>query len=320
MGNRKNNHLLLKLGILTAGTLACIHGVNQIIFYLAGKDDKPKKKDFVHHWTYGDIHYKVEGSGTPLLLIHDFAVGESSKEWNKIKDSYIQNDHKVYTVDLLGCGSSSRPAIEYTNYLYVQLLINFIHEVIKDTCDVITNGISSSFVLMADKMDSSLFHKIIFVNPISISASKQTPDILDHIKKHILELPVIGTFIYNLAFSHSECELTAKHSLVNSSLINTLAKRLYKNAHKPDSNARFLYASLISHYITIDIEQALKSCNKQFYLILGSDDANTAQTIDEFMSVRPGVSITTVNNTKKYPHMERPTRFVKITEQILKNE
>lgn len=319
MGNKKNNGTLLKLGVLAAGALVSIHCINQFIFYLARKDEKQKRKDLIHHWTYGDIHYRVDGAGMPLLLIHDLSTGESSKEWNKIKDTYVQNGHKVFTIDLLGCGSSDRPAIEYTNYLYVQLLTNFVKEVIGDTCDVITNGISSSFILMADKLDSSLFHKIIFVNPLSISAAKQTPDKLDSIKKRIIELPVIGTFIYNLVFSHSECESAARQSLVNASLTNTVAKKLYKNAHKPGSNARFLYASIISHYIMIDTEPALRSCSKQLYLIFGADNKNTAQTIDEYMSIRPGVSITTINNTKNYPHMERPTRFVKITEQILKN-
>lgn len=318
MGNRKSSHILLKSGIAAVGTLASIHCVNQLIFYFAGNEDKQKKKDLIYHWTYGDIHYRVEGSGTPLLLIHDLSVGESSKEWNKVKDTYVQNGHKVYTLDLLGCGSSDRPAIEYTNYLYVQLLTHFVKEVISDTCDVITNGISSSFVLMANKMDDSLFDKIIFVNPIPISAAKQTPNQLDKLKKYILDCPIIGTFIYNLAFSHSECSLSARQSLVNASLVNTVAKKRYKNAHKSGSNARFLYASLISNYIMIDTEYALKSCSKKLSLILGSDDKNTAQTIDEYMSVRPDVSIITINNTKKFPHMERPGRFAKITGQLLK--
>lgn len=317
MNNRKNNHTLLKLGVLTVGVLASIHTVNQLVFYFAGKDEKQKKKDLIHHWTYGDIHYRVEGNGTPLLLIHDLAIGENCKEWSKIKDSYVQNGHKVYILDLLGCGSSDRPAIEYTNYFYVQMLTDFVNKVIGSSCDVIANGISSSFVLLADKLDSSLFDKIIFVNPVSISATKQTPDTLDRIKKRIVELPIIGTFIYNLTFSHAKCESAARQSLVNTSLVNATAKRLYRNAHKPNDQVRFLYASLISNYLMIDSEYALKTCGKQLYLILGSDNEDTAQTIDEYMSVRPGISITTINNTKRYPHLERPSRFVKVTEQLL---
>ena len=55
-------------------------------------------------------------------------------------------------MDLLGCGCSDRPKITYTNFLYVQLITDFIKAVIKQPTDVLTSGLSGSFAVMACKM------------------------------------------------------------------------------------------------------------------------------------------------------------------------
>ena len=46
----------------------------------------------------------------------------------------------VYTLDLLGCGKSDKPNFTYTNFLYVQLVTDFINNVIGEKADVIVTG------------------------------------------------------------------------------------------------------------------------------------------------------------------------------------
>lgn len=57
----------------------------------------------------------------------------------------LEKHYTVYTIDLLGCGRSDKPYLTYTNYLYVQLLTDFIHDVIGERPDVVTTG-NSIFV------------------------------------------------------------------------------------------------------------------------------------------------------------------------------
>ena len=49
----------------------------------------------------------------------------------KVIDKLAEN-HAVYALDLLGCGRSEKPKITYTNYLYVQLISDFIKNVIHE--------------------------------------------------------------------------------------------------------------------------------------------------------------------------------------------
>ena len=82
----------------------------------------------------------------------------SSAEWKFLKKQLSKN-HTVYCMDLLGCGCSDRPKITYTNFLYVQLISDFIKAVIKQPTDVLTSGLSGSFAVMACKNDNQVLRR-----------------------------------------------------------------------------------------------------------------------------------------------------------------
>ena len=81
--------------------------------------------DNYFEWRFGNIYYTKKGTGSPILLIHDTLPGASGYEWSKIEDE-LAIDHTVYTVDLLGCGRSDKSSITYTNFVYVQMISDFI--------------------------------------------------------------------------------------------------------------------------------------------------------------------------------------------------
>ena len=71
----------------------------------------------------GQIHYRTEGSGEPLLLLH--AVGRSSKEFSKVIPLLSKN-FRVIAMDIIGMGDSDQPTHEYSVQDYAQSVINFL--------------------------------------------------------------------------------------------------------------------------------------------------------------------------------------------------
>ena len=71
----------------------------------------------------------------------------------------------IYTIDLLGCGNSDKPNLTYTNYLYVQLILDFIKDVIGEKTDVVSSGASSGILLMACSVQNDWIDKAVLVNP-----------------------------------------------------------------------------------------------------------------------------------------------------------
>jgi len=84
-------------------------------------------------------------------------------------------DTTVYTIDLLGCGRSEKPDLTYTNYLFVQLISDFIKSEIGHRTDVIATGNSGTFVIMACDHNPELFDRLLLINPQSISACSHLP-------------------------------------------------------------------------------------------------------------------------------------------------
>lgn len=136
----KHSKKLVTLSVLTTMSGAAIYFLNKTLDTAAVRKNllaSAEKESF--SWQFGDIFYTKKGTGTPMLLLHDLHCASSGREWQYIEDALAQ-DHTVYTLDLLGCGRSDKPAITYTNFLYVQLIVTFIKQVIGCPTDVIASG------------------------------------------------------------------------------------------------------------------------------------------------------------------------------------
>jgi non-heme chloroperoxidase len=57
------------------------------------------------------IYYEDHGSGSPVVLVHGYALNGHS--WEKQEAALLAAGHRVITYDRRGCGASSRPGIAY---------------------------------------------------------------------------------------------------------------------------------------------------------------------------------------------------------------
>lgn len=195
---KDTKHKILTLAALTTIAAGVIHLTNRVI---VASSQLKEMLDFSNHnyynWRFGKIYYTKKGKGSPLLLIHDTMPGASGYEWSRVEDQLAQ-EHTVYTLDLLGCGRSEKAGITYTNFLFVQIICDFIKNVIKEKTDIIASGFSCSFVTTAAAYDKESINKIMFINPVSMISLAQTTTKKDKLFKFFIELPIFGTFIYHI--------------------------------------------------------------------------------------------------------------------------
>lgn len=185
----KHKHKIFTFAALMTTATVVVHFINRTIAATAQLKQLLGLADSrTFEWRFGNINYTKKGSGSPVLLIHDVMPGASGYEWNRIEDS-LAADYTVYTIDLLGCGRSEKPGITYTNFVYVQMICDFIRKVIGQKTDVIASGLSGSFVVMACHNEKELFTKIMLVNPPSLTRLKQMPTRKDRLLKFALEIP-----------------------------------------------------------------------------------------------------------------------------------
>lgn len=299
---------------ITGTAVASIYAYNKFVSTTATQKQLLSDEDgFYYPWKNGEIYYTKKGSGSPLLLLHDTHPTASSTEWSKLRHK-LEKQHTVYTLDLLGCGLSEKPSIEYTNFLYVQLITAFVKDVIGEQTIVAASHLTTSFVIMANHMDTTLFSKMILINPVSMKTLHVIPDKCSKFKMRLMELPFIGTFIYNLLTSPKIIDTNFRnYYCMKPQLISSKLEDIYyEAAHTDGSNGRYLYSSMIGKYLNNGITHAIKGL-KTPTLIIGSKELKgSEQILDDYHLINPNLTIIRINNGSLCPHMEIPEKVASI--------
>jgi len=102
------------------------------------------------NWQGYSIRYSVFGEGQPLLLIHGF--GASIGHWRKNIGVLAEAGYRVFAIDLLGFGGSSKPPLAYSLTLWQEQLKAFLDEKIQAPTVFVGNSIGGllSLLMMAD--------------------------------------------------------------------------------------------------------------------------------------------------------------------------
>lgn len=304
---------------LTALAAGAIHLTNRFVDITAEMKNilKPQNGEY-YHWKYGNIFYTKRGSGSPVLLVHELNPISSSYEWCRLMKK-MEKHHTVYTLDLIGCGRSDKPYLTYTNYLYVQLITDFIQNVIGTKPDVITTNHSVSFAVLAQNMNPDLISRIVAINPPSIGSFERTTDRLSVVKKFLLESPLLGTFLYNILTHESNIakELRSvyfcKPQLVSSKMLDAY----YEAAHMDKGHGKYLMASIKAHYTDNAIDHALKNLQTPLYIIQSNAMKNAVSIAEAYARKNSVIETTYISNAGLVPQLEMPDKLLAIIERLL---
>lgn len=304
-----------KLGIIAvfAGSMiGTMHVINRVITYIATAENYLDTDSYEYYnWRFGKIAYKKRGKGSPILLVHNFDVCSSSDEWKNIEKE-LAKTNTVYSIDLLGCGCSDHPVLTYTNFLYVQMITDFIKHIIGTKTDVIVSGDSSSFILMASANDETIINRIIMINPQNLISLAKVPTKRTKLIKHLIFTPIIGTFIYNMKTN----KRTIAHKFALSYYYdqNTINEKdiltCFESSHKDKGHSKYLYACQKSRYTNANILFCLSKLNNSIFIISGKGNPENALSASQYQNQLPSIEIVEMDNTKQLPHVEKPDEFI----------
>jgi pimeloyl-ACP methyl ester carboxylesterase len=304
------NKKIKKLLAITALTGGAIYAFNKFIDYAASSRGLTlDENENYYAWRNGTIFYQKRGTGSPLLLIHDLNPISSSYEWSHVIEK-LSEKHCVYAIDLLGCGKSEKPSCTYVNYIYVQLINDFIQDVIQEKTDLVVTGASFSFAVMAARMNETNIGTITAINPNDIISNAQSPSKSGEVVKRILELPIIGTLLYNLKITSKNIqqEFEETYYYDSAKIPANLPDIYYEAAHLQGSNGKYLYASILGNYTNINIIHALKLVKNPIHFIL-TDETDEAESYQNYNNT---ITIDYIDDTAYLPQLEKPEEIISL--------
>ena len=309
------------MAVFTASAIGTMHVVNRIFSHIALENNLFDEDSFEYYdWRFGRIAYKKIGQGTPVLLIHDLNVCSSSYEWYKTAEK-LSETNTVYMIDLLGCGLSDRPLLTYTNFLYVQLLTDFIKHIIGQKTDVIVSGHSSSFVLMACANDESIINRVIMINPEDIINLSKIPTKKSNMIKNLILTPIFGTFIYNMRINKKTIrETLAKACCSRDSIREKDVLISFESTQREKAHSKYLYACQCTGYTNVNILNCLKKLNNSIFIITGTKNPENTLAAAQYQNHLPSIEIIGIDQTKQLPHIETPDEFINQVNIFLSDE
>lgn len=310
--NGKKIAVIATLTSLAAVTTATIHVINSLIDKKADTGLLEKENTFTYNWRLSPVTYKKFGTGSPILLLHELSACSSSFEWSQVITSMAEN-HTVYVLDLPGCGLSEKPNVTYTNFFFVELITDFVKNMIQEPCDVIATGISASIAATSCNCESSLFRKLILVNPASPQQLGQIPGTRSRFRRGLLSIPIFGTMLYHMLISRKMLtrEFTQRLFFDAAKVDPAYIETYYESGHKDASKGRFLMSSITGHYVYFHIAHALQSIDNDIVIIGGDKQEYIQDTIQAYQRMNPAIEAVLTRDTKHLPQLESPEEFLK---------
>jgi pimeloyl-ACP methyl ester carboxylesterase len=218
-------------------------------------------------WKHGHVHYAKRGLGDPLVLIHNLYPGADHQEYAH-NLAELGRHFTVYAPDLLGFGQSDAPRIKYTADTYVELIRDFLRDVVAEPAAVVSAGLPCAYVSEVAAADPALISKLIFICPRSEPTGLDTPRWFAPLKRLFLTTPPLGSGLYDTMAGDADVATFLRGCFDQSKHVTPeLIARLTENARRPGTIHAF--ASLLTGYLDRSLLASLPQVHAPLLLIWG---------------------------------------------------
>jgi pimeloyl-ACP methyl ester carboxylesterase len=303
---------IVTAGLAIGGTLGAMALINKLTVSQAGELNTVLTGEERHYtWKYGDVFYQVKGASKarPLVLIHSFAPGASSYEWRKNVDA-LAEEFRVYALDLLGFGLSDRPALGYTAETYVDLIGDFLKEVIDQPALVVAHGLSGAYTVIDAYRRPQFFEKLILISPPAELLQVQLPSLAHTALRVLMKLPIVGEFAYNVLTSRSAIQgYYDRLGYHNPGLItDQLVEHVFSSAHQ--GNSQYPTASLLSKDLSMDIHEALARLRIPVAAVWGrEEEVPVIESSTAYKQVNPKIETRILDRSSQQLQDEQAAKF-----------
>ena len=134
------------------------------------------------------VHYRVEGEGTPLLLIHGaFSSLHTFDNWAGI----LSDDHQIIRLDLPGFGlSGSMKGHDYSIGAFLKFLVKFLDQLEIDQCDIAGSSLGGWLAWEMALRKPARVNKLVLISSAGFMEENNVP-----LPFKVARTPVLGKVI-----------------------------------------------------------------------------------------------------------------------------
>ncbi len=265
----------------------------------------------VWSWRGHAIRYVVQGSGSPLVLVHGF--GASIGHWRHNIPVLAEAGYRVYALDLLGFGGSAKPALSYSLDLWAELLADFWQQHVQQPAVFIGNSIGALLSLMMAAQHPQLAAGAVLLNcagGLNHRSHELNPIFRVFMAAFtaLVASPATGPWVFDRVRQRQRIRATLKQVYRNPAAItDELVELLY--APSCDVGAQQVFAAILTAPPGPTPESLLPQVGCPLLVLWGEEDPWTPiQRGRGFENHVQGIDyqFLPIPNTGHCPHDERP--------------
>jgi pimeloyl-ACP methyl ester carboxylesterase len=321
----RNPFAAIRRCIRPAGVLAAVAGIIAVVNRGLRTANRPPHDPIAgahRRWTWlgHEMSATELGDGEPaILLIHGISAGASSHEY-RVLAPLLAEHRRVITLDLLGCGLSGHPNIDYSADLFVDQIIAALCEFTSSPAIVAGSGLGAAFAIRAAVRVPKQISHVIAICPEGLNEQHSgVRAILHGSGGTIMRSPVLGEAISN-AFATTASlrrELTRHVYADQASVTPEVLAHYYALTHQP--GARFVPAAYTAGALSCDVARDLPFIGAPLLICWGTraSRSNSPENADEYMQLAVDARLVMFAHSATRPHEEEAEAVAAAIEAFL---
>ncbi|HEX2165295.1 MAG TPA: alpha/beta fold hydrolase, partial [Thermoanaerobaculia bacterium] len=248
------------------------------------------------------------GEGPPVVLVHSIHAAASAGEMRELFER-LARDRAVWAYDLLGFGASERPRTTYRAEDYVELLGDFLREVVGGPADVVASSLSGAHAIAAASRRPELFRSLVLVNPTGVVTLANGRGPGARLAEAAFRAPVLGDALFGLLTSRPSLAWYDRRAYRHRPAAPARLDRQWAAAHQP--NARFAPAAFLGHRLALDVAAAVRDLSVPALTVWTppSGFQDTDAESRAIAQLNPHLASRVIEDAGAVPHEERPADF-----------
>lgn len=262
-------------------------------------------------WRGYELFATEAGSGPTVLLVHGIYAGSSSYEFRRLFPLLAQRYH-VVAIDLLGCGFSERPNIDYSAELFVDQILTASDAFGPQLEAIVGCSLGGAFTVRAAARMPDRFRRLVLVCPTGLAGALDRPRMASgRALTALIRSPVVGEAFFNLLASRPSLAWFLRNQgyADPASVTAAIVDRYWRATHQ--AGARFVPAHFVGGALNCDIAEDLPRIAAPILVAWGEQTHATSPlaTAHDYVARAPNARLSTFAQSALLPHEEEALLF-----------
>ncbi|MBC5811297.1 MAG: alpha/beta fold hydrolase [Candidatus Eremiobacteraeota bacterium] len=259
-------------------------------------------------WRGYEIFVTELGEGPPLLLVHGVSAGASSFEY-RLLAPLLARERRVVAIDLLGCGLSDKPDLEYSAELYADLIADALGALCEGPAILVGSGLGGAFCVRVATRALHGLAGLVVIGPTGLGGVLDAePSGAQRALALLMRSPIAGESAFNGLASKPSLGWFLRQRVYAdpNAVTDDIVEHYYAVTHQDGS--RFAPAQFLGGALNCNVARDLPFVETPVLVLWGerASETNPVRNAFEYLRLAPNAQLTTFPASGLLPQEEEP--------------